>query len=254
MFRTVRSLIAGVGGAALLAACSASDAVAPKVAASEGVFLSGSSAGGGGGGGGGGTVCTNTLSVTGSATEALTGNAFVANYVLVACQPRTHVSMTATDLSTGAVVWASPDLIGTVALWTLPYRLTSYRIDVRAVAALKVVATASTTVATLNPLPCDVILNQTVTTGYFGIYPAIWTAVDSRDCGRGNTSVHLRITNLTTGQVERDYPTLYTPTGVDFEGSVVAYNAPYRFEVELRTPNGDVLASKSQDVMSAVLR
>jgi len=83
-------------------------------------FSGGSGAGGGGTGGGvPKAACTNALTVSATATEAFTGNAFSAQYVLTSCQSKTHVAMTATDLSTGAIAWSSPDLLGLVALWTL---------------------------------------------------------------------------------------------------------------------------------------
>jgi hypothetical protein len=217
----------------------------------------GGGAGGGSGGGGGGTKasCTNTLTVTATATEDLAGNSFLASYALVACQPRTRVSMTATDLSTGAVVWSSlPDIAGTVALWSLPYTLTSYRIDARAYAAGVLVASGSTTVDTLNPLPCDVYIHETTTVGYWSIYAAIWSATDARDCGLGGSTVRLRITNMSTGAVSLDYPWLPMSSLVDYEGPIVAYNTPYHVQAELVSSKGVVLASTSADVVSAPLR
>jgi hypothetical protein len=218
----------------------------------------GSGSGGSSTGGGGGKVsCTNTLSVSASATESLTGNAFIASYSIVSCQSKTRVSMTATDLATGAVVWSSvPDLAGTVALWSLPYKLTTYRIDARAVAGSTntLVATASTTVATLDPLPCDVFINETATVGYFGIYPAIWAATDARDCGLGDSHVHLRITNLNTGAVALDYTYLALSTMVDFEGGIVAYSTPYQIDADLVSSTGEVLRSSTTYVTSTPLR
>jgi hypothetical protein len=246
-------------------------AFAPSAFASGGAGGGGGSGGGstaaggatgggtatGGGGGGAKAPCTNALTLSASATEDLAGNAFVASYTLVSCQSRTNVSMTATDLATGNVVWASvPDLAGTVALWSLPYKLTSYRIDARAVVRSTgvLVATASTVVDTLTPIVCDVYIHETATVGYWGIYPAIWLATDSRDCGLGGTSVHLRITNMTTGAVSLDLPGLSLSSFVDFEGGFVSYNTPYHIEAELRSSSGEVLQSTTTDVMSSVLR
>ena len=230
------------------------------------VFASGGSGGGGGTGGttpasgsasGGGATkggCVNTLSVTASATEALAGNSFIASYVLGACQSRTRVSITATDLSTAAVVWASiPDLAGTVAVWGLPYRLTTYRIDARAVAGTTntLVSTASTTVATLNALPCTPYIHETVTTGYYINWAAIWAAHDALDCGAVGTRVHMRITNMTTGVVERDYPYLPMSLMIDYEGSPVSYSTPYHVEAELLNGSGSVIASDTADIVSS---
>lgn len=264
MIRTIRFVVGGLAAAGLFAGCSSdinspTREVTPRF--SGGSTGGGGATGGSGGGGatgGGGTkaACTNTLSVSATATEALAGNAFSATYALNACQSQTRVSMTATDLSTGAIVWASvPDLAGTIALWGLPYNLTSYRIDATAVggATNSVVARASTIVSTLDPLPCDMFVHQTVTVGYWGIYPAVWAASDAQDCGRGGT-VHLMITNMSTGKVELDYPSLARSSFIDFEGPIVSYGAPYRVDAELRSRLGEVLATSSTDVVSAPLK
>jgi hypothetical protein len=217
---------------------------------------SGGSGGGGTGGGGGTKVsCTNALTVSATVTQAFTGNSFSASYVLTSCQSKTHVSITATDLSTGAIVYSSPDLAGLVALWTLPYTLTTYRIDAKAYVGTNTtaVATASTTVSTLTPLPCNVTVNENATVGYWGIYPAVWVATDVQDCGQGG-SVHLQITNLNSGQVELDYPGLGPSSFIDFEGAQVSYSTPYRVYVEYRSSTGELLGSATQDIVSSVLK
>lgn len=271
MHRSMRSIRVAVGGLAalsVLAACS-NEVTSPNrdVGArfSGGISTGGGGGGGGGstntgggGGGGGGakTACTNTLSVTGTATEALAGNAFSATYVLNSCQSKTRVSMTVTDLSTGQVVWASvPDLAGTIALWNLPYTLTTYRVDARAVAGSTntLVATASTIISAMDPIPCTPFVHETATVGYWGIYPAIWAATDAQDCGLGGT-VHLQITNLSTGKSELDYPSVGMSSFIDFEGSIVSYSTPYRIYAELRSRSGDVLSTSTTEVMSSVLK
>ncbi len=266
--RPVLRFLLGVTATTLIAACS--DGLRSPTGADTPLLATGSTGGGGtggggsatgggsttGGGGGGKTSCTNTLSVTGSATESLQGNQFQATYVLVNCQSKTRVSMTATDLATGNVVWSSvADLAGTIAIWTLPYKLTSYRIDARAYAgsANTLVATASTVISTLDPIPCDVFVHETATVGYYLTWPAVWAATDAQDCGRGG-SVRLRITNLQSGRTEVDYPGLGLSSFIDFEGSVVPYSTPYRVLAELVTSTGEVLASSSADVMTSPLR
>lgn len=249
-------------GAIVLTCAAAACSDSPSATGPTGLspsYSGGSGAGGGAGGGatgGGGTkvACTNTLSVSATATQAFTGNSFSAPFVLVSCQSKTHVAMTATDLSTGAIVWTSPDLLGVVALWTLPYTLTSYRVDARAYTGTNtIVATASTIVSTLTPLPCNVVVNENATVGYWGIYPAVWVATDVQDCGQGG-SVHLVITNLTTGLVELDYPGLGPSSFIDFEGAMVSYNTPYRVAVEYRSSTGELLGSSSTDIVSSVLK
>lgn len=265
MSHTIRCVIGGLAAASLFAGCSSDISSPTRVltprfsgGSTGGGGTTGGGSGGGGATGGGGTkaACTNTLSVAATATEALAGNAFSATYTLTACQSKTRVSMTATDLSSGAMVWVSvPDLAGTIALWGLPYNLTSYRVDATAVdgATNAVVARASTVVSTLDVLPCDVFVHQTVTVGYWGIYPAVWAASDAQDCGLGG-SVHLRITNMSTGKVELDYPSLARSSFIDFEGPIVSYGAPYRVDSELRSRSGDVLATSSTDVVSSPLK
>ena len=258
MIRTLRFAIGGLVAATSLAACS-SDVVSPSGTLTP-RFSGGSAAAGGGGtttgGGGTKTSCTNTLAVTATATEALTGNAFSATYVLGACQSQTRVSMTATDLSTGAVVWVSaPDILGTIALWGMPYNLTSYRIDAVARAGLTnaAVATASTVVSTLDVLPCTSFVHETATVGYWGIYPAVWAVTDAQDCGQGGT-VRLVITNMTTGNIEREYPVIGLSSFIDFEGSIVSYNTPYRVYAELHSRSGAVIATSTTDITSSPLR
>jgi hypothetical protein len=258
MNRTVQLLAGSFVAATLLTGCRG-DITAPTSGSTprfSGGSSVGGSAGGGSvtGGGGGGApkpVCTNTLSVTATAAEALTGNSFSALYTLASCQSRTHVSLTATDLSTGAVVWSTPDVIGTTAVWTLPYNLTTYRVDATATSvSTGVVATASTVVSTMVPLACDMFVRQTVTVGYWGIYPAVWAASSAQDCGRSGT-VHLRITNLNSGLAELDYPTLGTSSFIDFEGPIVSYDTPYRVDAELVSRSGEVLARSSTNIVSS---
>ena len=255
MIRTLRLVVGGLAAAASLTACSndLSSPIAP-----QGANFSGSAGGGGGTAGGGTpkTSCTNTLSVAASATEALAGNAFSATYTLVACQSKTRVSMTATDLTTGQVMWTSvSDLAGTIALWNLPYTLTSYRIDARAVASATntVVATGSTVVSTLDPIACTPFVHETATVGYWGIYAAVWTATDAQDCGRSGR-VHLKITNLSTNGVELDYPSLGVSSFIDFEGPIVSYSTPYRVYAELVAQNGEIIASSTTDIVSSPLK
>jgi hypothetical protein len=261
--RPILRFLLGVTATTLIAACS--DGFRSPTGADTPLLATGSTGGGSGGGGsatggaggGGGKVsCTNTLSVAGSATESLAGNAFQATYVLVNCQSKTRVSMTATDLATGQVVWMSvTDLAGTIAIWSLPYKLTSYRIDARAYAgsANTLVATASTVISTLDPIPCDVFVHETATVGYYLTWPAVWAATDAQDCGRGGT-VRLRITNLQSGQTERDYPGLGLSSFIDFEGSVVPYSTAYRITADLVTSTGEVLATSSSDVTTSPLK
>ena len=245
--RSIRFLMGTLAASTVIAACSGTDVVAPGSAAR---FSGGSASGGGG------KQCTNSLSVIGSAAEALTGNTFQASYVVTSCTSKTRVSMRATELQTGKLVWQSvPDLAGTIAIWGLPYRLTSYRIDATAFSgtANSVVATASTVISTLDALPCEAFIRETATVGYYINWPALWAAHDAQDCGQGG-SVRLQITNMNTGAIERDYSGFGMSATVDYEGAPVSYNTPYRVYVELKSWDGRVLASDTKDVVTSPLR
>jgi hypothetical protein len=166
------------------------------------------------------------------------------------------VGITATDIRSGLVVYSSPDLIGTTAVWTLPYTLTSYQINARAYSGQTgaTLATASTTVSTATPVPCDPSITEDVTTGYWGIYPAIWNATNAQNCLIPGTSTHLRITDLSTGVVKVDQTTSTMSWMLDFEGGIVSYSTDYQVEAELVDSSGVVLARSSQVVTSAPLR
>ena len=145
-------ILAAVALACAVSACSESSSLTVPSSLSAGGgggtgggATGGSATAGNTGGGGTKTTCTNALTVSATAAEALTGNAFTASYVLTSCQSKTHVGITVTDLSNNAVVYSSPDLLGLVALWNLPYKLTSYRVDARAIAG-----STNTVVATLR--------------------------------------------------------------------------------------------------------
>lgn len=222
-------------------------------------LASGGSGGGGSGGtGGGGTKppCTTALSVAGAATEALTGNAFSATYTLVSCQSKTKVGLAVTDLSNGALVYSVPDLIGTTAVWTLPYKLTSYRIDARAYSGQTgaTLTTATTTVDTLNALPCQVFVAESATVGYYLTYPAIWASTNVQSCGLPNSRVRLRITNLSSSVVEYDAYSYSSSYLTDYEGPAVSYGTPYEIEADLVSSTGDVLSTSLTAVTSAPLR
>jgi hypothetical protein len=216
----------------------------------------GSTSTGGGGGGGGGKTCTNTLSINATGTESLAGNSFSATYVVTSCFSKKQVSMKATDMATGFVVWQSvPDLAGTIAIWSLPYTLTTYRVDARAINGNDgtIIATASQLVDMTNPLPCTPFIHETATVGYWGLYAALWAAQDAQDCGQGGT-VHLVITNLNTGLVELDYPNLSLSNMIDFEGPQVKYSTPYRVRAELWSRSGTLIDASETDVVTSPMK
>jgi hypothetical protein len=207
----------------------------------------------GGGGGGGGTKCVNSISVTASATESLDGNSFNAAWALTKCQSQTRVQITATDTQTGALVYASAlDPVGSTAFWTLPYRLTTYRIDANAWATVSgrntLVATGSATVATLDALPCTPALVEAPTVGFIGLYPAIWEHHTGQDCGLGAT-VSVRITNMSSGSAVY-YPVTGVTQTIDYEGAGVPYSTPFHIQVEMHSATGDLMATDASDVVT----
>lgn len=231
-------------------------AVAITLASGPAALASGASGSAGGGGGGTKPPCAAAVSVVATASEALAGNSFSASYTLLACQSRTKVSMTATDLANDAVVWSSPDVIGTTAVWMLPYKLTSYRIDARAWSGVTgaTLTAGTTTVATLDELPCTTAITETVTTGYYLVYPAIWNATAAQSCGIPNVLTRLRIRNLSTGLVQYEMSSSAMASVLDFEGPIVAYNTPYEVDADLLSATGSVLATSVAYVTSAPLR
>jgi hypothetical protein len=221
-------------------------------------LASGGSGGGGTSGGGGGTkpACTTTLALTATATQALTSNSFSATYTLGSCQSKTKVALTATDIGTGQAVYSSADLLGTTAVWTLPYTLTSYLIQARAYSGQTgtTLATASTIVSTADPLPCDAAISETVTTGYWGIYPAIWNATNAQNCLIAGTHTHLRITNVDTGAVTYETDSPYVSWMLDYEGAVVPYDTPFEVEAQLVSSSDDVMAATTEYTRSSPLK
>jgi hypothetical protein len=260
MSRTIQSLVGSLLATALLTACNG-EIAAPARDLSP--HFSGHAAGGGAtggtatGGGGGATkpACINAISVVGTATEALSGNIFSATYSLASCQSKTHVSLQVFDLATGLSVFAVPDVATNTVFWNVPYTLTSYRVDVIAYTlglTGTTVATGSTVVSALNALPCTPYVSQKVTTGYWTTYAAVWSTPTVQDCGLGGT-VHLTITNLSTGLVEMDLPGLWTSM-VDFEGPQVSYSTWYRVKHDLVDRSGNVVTSSSTDVTTPPLK
>lgn len=270
MVRALRMVSSGLVTAMLLAACGGDAVSGPDAVArlSGGSSTGGGTGGGGststggggststGGGGGGGKTCTNSLSINATGTESLAGNSFSATYVVTSCYSKKQVNMRATDLATGFVVWQSvPDLAGTIAIWSLPYTLTTYRVDARAINGNDgtVIATASQLVDMTNPLPCTPFIHETATVGYWVSYAALWAAQDAQDCGQGGT-VHLKITNLNTGLVELDYPNLGLSTMIDFEGPQVKYSTPYRVRAELWSRSGTLIDASETDVVTSPMK
>lgn len=200
------------------------------------------------------TGCTNVVTVTGTATESLAGNSFSATWGLTSCQSKTKVDISATDLSTGRTVYLLQDTTTPTVFWSLPYSLTSYRVTARAYATvsgvLQTVATASTVVDTLDPLPCTTDLVETPTVGYWTIYPAIWLHHSANDCGQQGY-VELTVTNLNTGVAELHVNTGLTIT-YDYEGPSVSYDTPYHVQADLHSWSGEVLESSGADIRTPV--
>jgi hypothetical protein len=258
MSRRALLTLASIGLATSLSVATATFAVAAGGSGGGGGTTAGATGGGGGGatGGGGGNkaACTNAVSVSATATESLVGNNFSATYALTSCQSKTHVALTVTDVSNGALVWSVPDLIGTTAVWTQPYKLTSYRVGVRAYTSTQTVATATTTVDTLTVIPCTPFVAESATVGYYINYAAIWAATNVESCGSPNALVRVRIKNLTSGVTEFDTLTTSVSSMFDYEGPQVSYSTPYEVDADLQDSSGAVIATSTSLVTSSPLR
>ena len=91
--------------------------------------------------------------------------------------------------------------------------------------------------------------------GYSWInWAAIWTAYTVQDCGYGRETVEIRVTNLTTGQLEFSYGQ-FTLSGVfDYEGNVTSYDTPYQIDVLVHGALGEVLHSTSRQITTPPLK
>jgi hypothetical protein len=100
------------------------------------------------------------------------------------------------------------------------------------------------------PPNCATITNENLSTGYLGAYAAIWNSVTAKDCGYGRTSLHMRITNTSSGLVEYDVYNLPLVITIDFEGAITQYNTVYQVEVEVNGAGGEVLDSSSRSIFT----
>jgi hypothetical protein len=196
--------------------------------------------------------------LTASAVAGTTAATFgiTASYSLVWCAGTSTVLMSATNTITGVMEWSQYATATTDLLFPSPQFSSNYRIDVTAYDGVGVVlARASTTLTTMAaPLNCATITNENLSTGYWGIYAAIWISTTAKDCGYGRTSTHMRITNLNSGLVEYDLSGLSLVSFIDFEGSITKYDTPYRIDIDVVGAANEVLDSSSQTIITPPLR
>lgn len=177
-----------------------------------------------------------------------------AGYSLVWCGGTATVLLTATNTSTGVMEWAQYATTTTIS-FPNPKFSTAYRIDVTAYDAGVILAQASTNVTTIVAPPnCATITGENLSVGYWGTFAAIWNSYAAKDCGYGGTSVHMRITNTSSGLIEADYWGLPLNSLIDFEGPVVQYNTYYQVDVEVRGAANEVLDSSSRSVLTPPFR
>jgi hypothetical protein len=191
--------------------------------------------------------------LTTSATAGSTSTAYgiTASYNLIWCTGASTVLLSATNTTTGVQEWAQYATVTNSLSFPNPKFGTAYRIDATAYEAGVVLAQASTYVTTMpTPPNCATITNENLSVGYWGVYAAIWNSYAAKDCGYGMTSVHMRITNSSSGLVEADYWNLPLNYLIDFEGPVVKYNTTYQVDVEVRGAGNEVLDSSSRSVLT----
>jgi hypothetical protein len=258
MFRT-RTRIAAI---AIVAAAALAGA-GGNVHAAGGTGGGGTATGGGGGGGtatggvdagtggvgGGKAVCVPNATLTASAGLVPGAMGITAGYALASCVNKPHVRITMTNTSTNLVEYASPvDFLGSSVFYSMPYFGTTYRVDLSVTSGTNpaVIATSTALVTTMaTPPNCATITNSNESVGYWGTYAAVWVSTTAKDCGYGRQTVHLKITNLSTGRVEYDNPYVGMVSTIDFEGPIVSYDTPYQVDIEVRGAGNEILDSRS---------
>jgi hypothetical protein len=191
--------------------------------------------------------------LTASATAGTSAAAYgiTAGYNLIWCTGTPLVLLSATNTSTGVTEWSQYATVTNSLSFPNPKFATTYRIDATAYDGGNVLAQASTNVTTMaTPPNCATITNENLSVGYWGTYAAIWNSYAAKDCGYGMTSVHMRITNKSSGLVEADYWNLPLNYLIDFEGPAVSYNTTYQVDVEVRGAGNEVLDSSSRSVLT----
>lgn len=170
------------------------------------------------------------------------------------CFGPANVYVSATNTATGQVEYNTyVNTSGSVVL-PRPKGNTTYTISASAYDAYNgaPLATATSSVTTgLLPANCAQIVGQNITTGYWGIYAAIWIQTQARDCGYGGESVHVKVTNMNSGQVEYEVYNMGMSSLLDFEGPIVKKATPYQFDIDVRGIDNEVLDSRSQIVTSS---
>ena len=193
---------------------------------------------------------TMTLAPTAGTTAAGWGvNVAVSS---VFCIGATNVLVTLTNASTGLVEFTGYASSGSIR-FASAHANTTYNVAATMYDATnaRVLATATGSAATgVLPPNCATITNLNVTTGYWGIYPAIWISTSARDCGYGGQHVHVQVTDISTGVISTQYDAAMTSV-IDFEGAIVKYNNDYRFDVEVRGTDNELLDSRSVVVRSS---
>jgi len=196
---------------------------------------------------------TMGLSSTAGTTSADWGVTVAVNTVF--CLGPTNAYVTFTNSSTGAVEFSGYASAGSVFV-PRPHGTTTYDVAATLYDAANgsVLTTATDTVSTGTlPPNCATLTNFNITTGYWGIYPAIWISTTAKDCGYGGQHVHVQVTDVSTGDIATQYDTGMSSL-IDFEGAVVKYGSDYRFDVDVRGADNEVLDTRSAVVTSAPLR
>lgn len=225
----------------------------------------GSTSTGGGGGGGGSTTdpskiikadCDPVASFTASAD--LSG--ITSNFVQALCvSGKTTETISFRNTTTGIVEYTITDPASSSAFYGNPTFNAPYSAEL-VLKSLKttpatVIATRSIALNTPSlPANCATITRENLSAGYWVNYAAIWTDYAVTDCGYGRQNVEMKITNLTTGQLEADYRSYPTNALIDYEGPQVKYDSEYQIELIVHGAMGEVLDSSVRTVTTPPIR
>lgn len=182
-----------------------------------------------------------------------------ANYSATDCgYGRESVTVRMTNLTTNLVEYEAPynALTGSVTMPKGKSYDTPYEVDVEVHGAVgEVVSGSSKTVTTPAFTPnCANITGENLSTGYWGLYAAVWVQYQVRDCGYGGERVQIRAYDMASGSLDYNVTTTTLAGLFDFEGTATKYDTDYEIHVDVLGLNNELLDSMSQLVHTPVFR
>jgi len=163
---------------------------------------------------------------------------------------RETVTVRLTNLATNLVEVEQAGLPMGTGSATTPQGLqydTPYREDVEVHGAFgELLTTATSQVTTPSFQPnCATISNENLSTGYWGIYAAVWVQYQVLNCGYGNQQIRVWAQDTATGSIDYDVTTPTMSGLFDFEGLGTKYDTDYEIHVEVHGITGETLTSSS---------